>query len=310
MSLDFDGAALNVFGSVNGTFAVNIDGQVHYDSNTQLSQTAQAASLFTTNTLSPGKHTITITNQDEGAVLFIDYISFTSSVAQKNGTLDRLVVDDIEPAFHYERVDAVGLYGTIGPDHGTYSVQLDDQPPQSYNAAQSTFAAQISLYYVTHLDAGNHTLHVVNEDNAVFDIDWANLATIANVTSTSISTGAIVGAAVGGVIALLIIVLGFLLCYRLSRKRSIGRSERTSSMSPYMMEAPPSSTILDNATIVDSPSQGKMRKTGQIFQSKAEVLDRRQRKQDKKIAIITTLTPPGNGNEAGGIIIVDAPKAL
>ncbi|KAG6909726.1 hypothetical protein DXG01_015714 [Tephrocybe rancida] len=174
ISLDFDGVSLSVFGSTNGTFVASIDGKNYYGTILP-SSSAQPAALFGINSLGPGKHTVTITNLDEDGILYIDY---------KNGTLARAVVDDIEPLFNFQHVDALSLFGTVGPDHGSYSVQLDDQPQQSFRAIQSTPAVQALLYYTSQLEAGNHTLHVVNQDDAVFDVDWINLASV-NVTATS-----------------------------------------------------------------------------------------------------------------------------
>ncbi|KAG6909725.1 hypothetical protein DXG01_015713 [Tephrocybe rancida] len=214
ISLDFDGVPFSVFGFTNGTFVANIDGKNYYGT-TLPSSSAQPAALFSVNSIGPGKHTVTITNLDEDGILYIDYHD-----VDKRGVL----------RLHIHIFDALGLYGTVGPDHGSYSVQLDDQPQHSFRATHSTPATRALLYYTSQLEAGNHTLHVVNQDDAVFDVDWINLASV-NVTATSpvtdpsstsgaptatspgaigtsrISIGAIVGATVGGVVALLLSVL-------------------------------------------------------------------------------------------------------
>ncbi|KAG6820009.1 hypothetical protein H0H93_006555 [Arthromyces matolae] len=88
------------------------------------------------------------------------------------------------------QVDAVTLYGSVGPDHGLYSVQLDDQATQTFQATQMTPATQVALYYVSHLASGNHTIHVTNEENATFDIDWANIDTVSNIAVTGSGTTA------------------------------------------------------------------------------------------------------------------------
>ncbi|KAG6885269.1 hypothetical protein C0995_009434, partial [Termitomyces sp. Mi166 len=224
MSFNFDGHAINILGSTNGSFIANIDGKDYPGSGTQTSQPIQA-SLFGVNTLDQFKlHTITITNLDENAILYIDAINWPAVQADKNGTLSRVTEDDVEPAFHFqgvwstssadsqnffkgtghttttkeasfdltftscseyiETVDAISLFGSTGPDHGPYSVQLDDQPSQIFQAKQITPAVQVMIYYISHLEPGPHTLHVVNQDDAVFAVDFVTFATIVNVTTS------------------------------------------------------------------------------------------------------------------------------
>ncbi|KAG6872632.1 hypothetical protein C0995_008152 [Termitomyces sp. Mi166 len=116
------GMAINILGSTNGSFIANIDGKDY-----------------------PG-----------------------SVAADKNGTQSLVIVDDVEPAFHFEQGmwstssadsqnffqgmgqyieidDSVSLFGSTGPDHGHYSVQLDDQPSQTFQAKQMTPAVQVMI---------------------------------------------------------------------------------------------------------------------------------------------------------------------
>ncbi|KAG6834249.1 hypothetical protein H0H93_010886, partial [Arthromyces matolae] len=179
------------------------------------------------------------------------------------------------------QVDSVVLYGSVGPDHGLYSVQLDDQSPKMYQAAQMTPGAQIPLYYITQLEYGNHIIHVVNEENAVFAIDWANLKTVSNSTVTSdpsataglaptnasnqvpiptttkatlaerISPGAIGGIAVGAFIGLMLLILGLLVCVRASKKKAQMRGGSTILSQFDMGEA-----VVEDPTL-DSPSRSE-----------------------------------------------------
>ncbi|KAG6908840.1 hypothetical protein DXG01_003006 [Tephrocybe rancida] len=174
MSLDFEGQTLHVFGSTNGTPTANIDGKVYYSSTAPLpaNPAANVASLFILVSLGAGKHTVTITNRDEVAFPYIDYITWTSDIAQKNGTLARLEVDDIDPAFHFQP--------------GAWSTSVSNSSDFFKRSGQL-------LYFISHLEAGKHTLLVVNQDNAAFDVDSITLDTISNVTTIttlkSISTG-------------------------------------------------------------------------------------------------------------------------
>ncbi|KAF5384275.1 hypothetical protein D9615_003297 [Tricholomella constricta] len=81
--------------------------------------------------------------------------------------------------------DAVSLFGTIGPKNGPYTVQLDDQPPKPYIATKLTYTAQTLLYYGSNIGAGNHTLRVVNQADALLEIDYAEVYTLPIFLSTS-----------------------------------------------------------------------------------------------------------------------------
>ncbi|KAG6811619.1 hypothetical protein H0H92_006583 [Tricholoma furcatifolium] len=223
MSLSFDGVVLDIYGSTNGQFVANIDGTNHYGSgNVTSAASSNAAVIFTVNNLDSGIHNVTFTNLDENSNTYIDYITWESSIANKTGALDRVIVDDPDPSFKYQEgvwstspqdladfhdhtghttstkgamcnftfasvsiaivFDAVILYGSVGPDHGLYSVQLDDQPPRSYQGSQSTPAVGVALFFMSHIETGNHTLRIVNEENAVLDIDFVTEMTIENAT--------------------------------------------------------------------------------------------------------------------------------
>lgn len=110
----------------------------------------------------------TVVNINSNSKVFIEYVCIRL-------THNILLWEDL--------VDSLSLLGSVGPDHGRYSVQLDDQTPQMFQAAQLTPAVQVWIYYISHLVPGEHTLHVVNEDNAVFAIDAVIFSTIVNVTT-------------------------------------------------------------------------------------------------------------------------------
>ncbi|KAG6811618.1 hypothetical protein H0H92_006582 [Tricholoma furcatifolium] len=325
MTWSFDGPALNIYGSTSGRFVANIDGTDHYVSGDVSSQTASTAVLFTINDLDPGIHSITFTNLDN-ATMYIDYITWNPSIADKNGVLSRVIVDDAGPSFQYEGVwstspqdvadflEHTGQYedfmfrvsllcekpysflsATLRQKelHATstslqfafstnnFKVQLDDQPPQSYQGAQSTPAVQVPLFYISHLEAGNHILHIVNEENAVLTIDWINADTINNVTvsatgstaistpaptssvstagasnpSTRLSAGGIGGIVVGSIVAMSLIIIGLLVYLKISRKNLHRRKEKLAVLTPYIHEnsppVDPPFSFIDNNTLFD-----------------------------------------------------------
>lgn len=323
MSFTFEGVFISVYGSKNadhGNYTVNVEGIVEYGSEqgTAAQPVQYQSRIFFTNTLPPGTHTLTILNQHSD-VFDIDYISWTSNIdPRKNGTLSRSVVDDTAPAFQYQANawsttpsnlssfygstghtasklgstfnftfagDAVSLYGSSGPSSGPYSVQLDDQPPKSYVATQTTYTAQTLLFYGSNLTAGTHTLHVVNQANALLEIDYAEIYTLpmfSNGTSvptqasssspsatgltdnrSSLSVGAIAGISAGAAIAVIALVLLSLCAFlRVTRQKSVRQREESAVKSPfpYTYETPPSSAVLDEATVVSPFRSSKQSK--------------------------------------------------
>ncbi|KAF8065229.1 hypothetical protein FPV67DRAFT_1418932 [Lyophyllum atratum] len=84
--------------------------------------------------------------------------------------------------------DAVSLFGSVGPNNSPYTVQLDDQPANLYVATQSTYTPRTLLFYASNLGAGEHTLHVVDQGNALLEVDYAEvymLPVFVNGTSAS-----------------------------------------------------------------------------------------------------------------------------
>lgn len=74
--------------------------------------------------------------------------------------------------------DAVAIYGSIGPQNGPYSVQLDNGTVQSYSASTKTRGVKSLLYYGSNIGEGDHSLAIVNKGNQHLEIDYANLYTL------------------------------------------------------------------------------------------------------------------------------------
>ncbi|KAG6873716.1 hypothetical protein C0995_012180 [Termitomyces sp. Mi166 len=274
MSFVFEGVNIVLYGTTSpqhGNYTTDIDGNVGRASG-QAASTKYNVPIYISRPLSPTTHTFTILNKDTG-ILDIDYITWTSAVdPNKNGTLSRTPLDDIDPSFTYYggtwstaplqaesfydntghdnfclEGDAVSLYGSVGPSNGVYTVQLDDRLSETFVATEPTYVAQTLLYYGSNLGPGNHTLHLVNEENSLLEIDYAEVFTLpfflSNAISvagnpsptetatlasgingsgqsrSSLSTGAIAGISAGGVIALLLALLVGLYIYLAALKK-------------------------------------------------------------------------------------------
>ncbi|KAG6878473.1 hypothetical protein C0993_006315 [Termitomyces sp. T159_Od127] len=98
-----------------------------------------------------------------------------------------IVVMRISFDFHMEG-DAISLYGSVGPNNGAYSVQLDAQSAETFVATEPTYVTQTLLYYGNNLGPGNHTLHVINEEDSLFEVDYAEIFTLPNLLSNATST--------------------------------------------------------------------------------------------------------------------------
>ncbi|KAG6860614.1 hypothetical protein C0995_009368 [Termitomyces sp. Mi166 len=114
--------------------------------------------------------------------------------------------------------DAVALYGSVGPDNGPYSIQLDNGTSKDYSANTKTYTAQSLLYYGSNIGPGNHSLTIINQANDLFEIDYAVKKAIDVSTPTptrpfSLSAGVIVGITVGAGAAVILVSLICFLFY-------------------------------------------------------------------------------------------------
>lgn len=72
--------------------------------------------------------------------------------------------------------DAVSVYGTTGPGHGIFSIQIDSNTPQILNGSASTLHPQTLLFFSGGLGHGEHSVVLTNHENAIFDLDFVTSA--------------------------------------------------------------------------------------------------------------------------------------
>lgn len=73
--------------------------------------------------------------------------------------------------------DAIALYGSVGSDHGEYTVLVDGEHSVTLSSFSNISETQQVLYYAHRLGAGTHTLTVENNPGgsggSVFSLDYA-----------------------------------------------------------------------------------------------------------------------------------------
>ncbi|KAJ7132348.1 hypothetical protein C8R44DRAFT_773842 [Mycena epipterygia] len=227
-TLRFEGTWIRVNGSRNsahGAYNITLDGisQSPLNGFTQ-NPTSFQNSIFES-PLQSGPHTLTISNAD-WQTLDIDSITWTCGVGPQNdseSTMQTNTYDDPDSAFTYsphgswdmnppnlgdfsEKTahstsvvnasvnftfsgDAVGIYGTTGPNNSQFTVQRPDQPPRGFNATRDMFSSQVLLYFGNGFEGtGNHTITLVNQNPGLFQIDYAVVHTANSLPSSSAST--------------------------------------------------------------------------------------------------------------------------
>ncbi|KAG6816396.1 hypothetical protein H0H87_006308 [Tephrocybe sp. NHM501043] len=107
MSFTFEGVGVTVYGTKgvdHGNYTINLDGQNYYGQG--VGPPAYQFPIFVANySLLPGTHTLTMLTRDNSTFV-IDYITWVSSIdTGKNGSVDRNVIDDADPGFHYRQGD-------------------------------------------------------------------------------------------------------------------------------------------------------------------------------------------------------------
>ncbi|KAG6860912.1 hypothetical protein C0995_006036 [Termitomyces sp. Mi166 len=116
MTFSFSGSTIDVVGSSNGTYIVNLDGISHTISGNATSNMAQPYSLFSARSLDTGSyHGITLTNLGD-TVLYIDYLSWTQFPPGGAGTLTQSVLEDTDSSFSYR-----GAWSTSPPNVASFS---------------------------------------------------------------------------------------------------------------------------------------------------------------------------------------------
>ncbi|KAH8831299.1 hypothetical protein DL96DRAFT_819220 [Flagelloscypha sp. PMI_526] len=275
----FNGTSVSILGakrSNHGPFSVKLDGKV--TSSDGFGDNLFQTPLFQQNNLSETSvHTLVITNlrsDDAKPFLDIDFIKW-STTTQGDGS--QLILEDT--AFTYSpdaawsssisglpgysgntghfttsrsakatlsfKGDAVQLIGSVGPDHGAMTVELNGNK-QSLNLQKTNYQAQTVLFHQSGLGAGNHTLVItpsLTGGNGLIAIDQAKIWNYNGPDASSgLATGAIIGIAVGAVVVVAILcVVGFLF-WRKKKRR--GKDEMNVPVSAMTIDtfAPPPQT--------------------------------------------------------------------
>ncbi|KAK7055107.1 hypothetical protein R3P38DRAFT_2845138 [Favolaschia claudopus] len=194
----FNGTQVYVFGAKrpnHGPYSITLDGtQTTFDGGS--AKDTIPATLFASDPLKLGQHTVTITNQlinNDKPFLDIDFITWTANVPD-NGQFKS--VEDTDAALSYDpptswNTDLAGaqltgfssnnghvtqttgasvtvsfsggfisVFGPVGPTIARYSVQVDGIDRGTFNATKDAYSPQVPLYQATGLGGGHHTLQM------------------------------------------------------------------------------------------------------------------------------------------------------
>ncbi|KIY68973.1 hypothetical protein CYLTODRAFT_350427 [Cylindrobasidium torrendii FP15055 ss-10] len=208
-TFEFNGTGVSVLGgkrNFRGDFTVNLDGEsTNHDA--YAAEDEIQTELFGASGLEQGHHTLTVIVT--GQSLDIDAISWWSDV----GSGDRVdyeeqVVDDTSSAMRFTPQnawtttgdfsafqgssghssgaaraqmsysfqvsgDAISIFGSTGPDGGSFTVQVDGSPPSEHSAQTDSSRTRVLLFQADNLGNGNHTIIVANEEEVTLRLDYA-----------------------------------------------------------------------------------------------------------------------------------------
>ncbi|KIM58543.1 hypothetical protein SCLCIDRAFT_1218490 [Scleroderma citrinum Foug A] len=265
-SFTFNGTGFWIYGakrSNHGTYSVEVDGATYTNNSGSSANNQFMVSLFNTSGLTQGSHTVSLTNTGTNSqYVDIDLIVWESEVGNTSDQLITETVQDTDARFQYEESawnaspsdanfysdgtghvtqtyqasatltftgETVTLVGSMGPQHGPYSVKLDSGQASTYNATAYIPLYGVTLYYADNLGGGQHQLVITNLPAASgqeLGIDYALVSSVVSsgnssttttspgvtstiTTSSSLSTGAIVGIIAPAVVAVLAAVAAF-----------------------------------------------------------------------------------------------------
>ncbi|KAG8773556.1 hypothetical protein FRC12_002464 [Ceratobasidium sp. 428] len=234
--------------------------------------------LFAREGLADGQHIVTLTNivntPARRPFVDIDYITWT----QKNDVSFGSEITE-DPGFQYSTPTSVWtpqngvdgfrsgtvhstntygaaasltfegsevfLYGSTGPNHGQYKIQLDNQLALELNGTAPVLHTQTLLYTTSDLAPGEHQLVITNlGDNQALDVDFAEvvphksksvfdstLTALRSISISGLTKGAMIGIIIGIVIGVVLILL-LLWSIFIYRRRKNKRQFSTDLMSP------------------------------------------------------------------------------
>ncbi|KAG6331383.1 hypothetical protein ID866_7706 [Astraeus odoratus] len=200
-TFSFNGTSLWIYGARrtnHGTYTVQVDSATYSNNNGYSATNEFMVSLFNVSGLTQGSHTVSLTNTGTGDLPYvdIDLIVWQSEVGDTDDELITETVQDTDPRFRYDDLawnatpsdanffnngtghytetyqasatltftvwETVALFGSTGPLHGQYSVQLDAGQATTYNATTSLPFYGVTLFYADNLGTGQHQLTITN----------------------------------------------------------------------------------------------------------------------------------------------------
>ncbi|KAL1744794.1 hypothetical protein HDZ31DRAFT_63776 [Schizophyllum fasciatum] len=81
----------------------------------------------------------------------------------------------------------ISIYGANGPDYGPYSIYVDHVLVGAGNGKALTTQSKALLGTISGLDSGEHSVELINNSDALLDVDWIVLST--DLSSDGISVG-------------------------------------------------------------------------------------------------------------------------
>jgi hypothetical protein len=259
VSFTFQGTSLTIYGAMrptHGQFTVDLDGTV-FPIDGYSSVNMFQVPLFSQSNMQQGTHQVILTNGN--SYVDVDFVTWSSDVSQGTQSVVDTAVDDWHPAFSYYPTsawtteiahigsflggtghstseqnayvqysftgDSVALYGSVGPDHAPYSVQIDGGPMANFSATKNNYLPHSLLYRADNLGAGSHSLVMQNQQissGQVLEIDYA-IVYSSSTRSRKLSAGAIGGITLAS-IALLLALVG--LCVFLRQRKAQRRKRR------------------------------------------------------------------------------------
>ncbi|KIY48527.1 hypothetical protein FISHEDRAFT_73497 [Fistulina hepatica ATCC 64428] len=239
----FNGTGVQIYGAKrnnHGQYTVSLDNGTEnvFDGYSATNLFQQV--LYSASSLSDVKHTVVITNSDDGKYLDVDMASraplqweYTLSENASSQTYE-----DTDSMFSYSPSlswttrfsatssfsgnnghrtsdagacmtfnftgEAVQIFGGVGTNSGFYTAQVDDGTVSTYNTTRQSSYAKVLLYHAVNLGQGNHLVTLTNVNSTMsLSIDYATVySNMSSNSSDSSSSSSGGGSSLGpGVIA-------------------------------------------------------------------------------------------------------------
>ncbi|KAJ7717581.1 hypothetical protein B0H16DRAFT_437555 [Mycena metata] len=212
----FTGTQVFVFGAKrenHGPYSVTLDGtSTLFDG---FSANALFSTLFVSDILPQGQHTVTVTNQLNDTTkpfLDIDFITWTTTGVD-NGQSKPL--EDTDSSFSYQPAtswttdlgslgmtgfsgnnghatltagaastisfsgDFITIFGPVGPAISRYTVQVDGKVAGTFNGTKAAYTPRVALFHADGLGAGSHSVQLISQPavaGQVLAVDFVNVS--------------------------------------------------------------------------------------------------------------------------------------